>query len=184
MPPGAGHQAPALARTSVTSAPVAEPEGRVSGEHSPAPRAEQKSSESVRLPESIQYLGRLADKMFVMGRIDAAVNILGAPIAQLVAAANAGLTIDPYEIDAAGRYALRLAHETLEARWVDAAIELHLVTCRPLRVETAEQLAILRSKVPVGSASLLRRYQEKLRGHMSEMNAEDRGLSERVGKLT
>jgi hypothetical protein len=160
-----------------------EQQDRISGENTTATRPQQQSGE-IDLPESIQYLGRLADKMFTMGRIDAAVNILAGPIAQLLAATKGGLVPEMEEVDAAGRYCIKLATETLDARWVDSAIELHLVTCRPLRADTVEQFSVLRAKVPVGSSSLLRRYQEKLRGHMAGMNADDRALSERVGKLS
>src|SRR5260221_1693745 len=82
--------------------PRPEPQDRTYWER-PVPRAEQQSGEAIRLPESVQYLGRLADKMFTVGRIDAAVNILGGPIAELLSAAKSGHVPDPQEVDAAGR---------------------------------------------------------------------------------
>jgi hypothetical protein len=133
--------------------------------------------------ESIQYLGRLADKMFAMGRIDAAVKILANPMTDILTAARGGQPIEPEEVDAIGRYAMRLANETLDTRWVDTAMEIHLLSCRPMRAETVRQLAVLRGKAPLGNTVLLVRYHEKLRSHMAEMNAEERALCVRVGEL-
>ena len=59
---------------------------------------------------------------------------------------------------------VKLAGETLSGHWVDVAIELHLVACRPLREETIQQLAALRAKAPSETALSLWDYHERLRG--------------------
>lgn len=160
-------------------------ESRVPGSRRRIPAEEQTTAREAAPPQvdSIQYLGRLADKMFAMGRVDAAVKILDGRLGDLLSAARAGQLPDAHELDAAGRYAMRLANETLNARWVDTAVELHLLACRPMREDTAQQLASLRSKAPLGSTALLHRYHEKLRSNMSDMSAAERLLCDGVSRL-
>jgi hypothetical protein len=129
---------------------------------------------------ALEYAGRLADKMFTMGRVDAAQNLLQGPLEELLASARAGHQPSVEVVDAAGRYALKLANETLSGRWVDLAIELHLVVCRPLREETIQSLASLRAKAPLGTQSLLVRYHDRLRGNLASMGPSERVLYERV----
>ena len=133
--------------------------------------------------QRFEYFGRLADKMFTMGRVDAAQKLLEGHLRELLEGARAGRIPNGPLVDSAGRYAVKLAGETLSAHWVDLAIELHLAACRPLREETVQQLASLRAKVPIGSDALLRRYHERLRGNLALMTAADRVLCERVACL-
>jgi pSer/pThr/pTyr-binding forkhead associated (FHA) protein len=133
--------------------------------------------------ETFEYVGRLADKMFTLGRVDAAQKLLEGHLSGLLQSTRSGRVPSGPLVDAAGRYAVKLAGETLSGRWVDVAIELHLVACRPLREETIQQLAALRAKAPIGSEALLLRYHERLRGNLALMNGADRVLCERVACL-
>jgi len=133
--------------------------------------------------QALEYAGRLADKMFTMGRLDAAQTILAPPLEELLASARIGRIPAPPLLDAAGKYAVKLANETLSGQWVDVAVELHLLACRPLREETIQHLASLRAKGPIGSDSLLIRDHERLRGHLAAMAPQDRILCERVACL-
>jgi pSer/pThr/pTyr-binding forkhead associated (FHA) protein len=142
-------------------------------------RPEEDTSEA----QALEYAGRLADKMFTMGRVDAAQTILEPPLEELLASARLGRIPAPPLLDAAGRCAVKLANETLSGRWVDIAVELHFLACRPLREETIQQLASLRAKAPIGSDALLLRYHERLRGHLASMAPQDRILCERVACL-
>jgi len=133
--------------------------------------------------DGLEYLGHLADKMFTMGRVDAALKILSTQLEDLLRGSRAGNLPSPRAIDTAGRYAVKLAHETLDGRWVDICVELHMLACRPLREETIQQLALLRAKAPVGDIALLTRYHERLRTNMSTLSAGERILCERVACL-
>jgi pSer/pThr/pTyr-binding forkhead associated (FHA) protein len=133
--------------------------------------------------DAFEYLGRLADKMFTMGRVDAALKILASNLQEILSSARAGKMPAPPLVDAAGRYALKLANETLDGGWVDMAIELHLLAVRPLREETVQQLAAIRSKAPLGTDALIAQYYERLRGNMAFMAPSDRLLCERVACL-
>ena len=133
--------------------------------------------------EGLEYVGRLADKMLTMGRIDGALRILSGHLDDILVGARSGMSMDGRLVDTAGRYALKLASETLDARWVNLTIELHLITCRPLREETLQQLAALRGKAPIGDDRLILRYYERLRAERSGMTSVERLLAERVGCL-
>jgi pSer/pThr/pTyr-binding forkhead associated (FHA) protein len=133
--------------------------------------------------EGLDYVGRLADKMLTMGRIDGALRILSGHLEDILVGARSGMSMEGKLVDSAGRYAMKLASETLDARWVNLAIELHLIMCRPLREETLQQLASLRGKVPIGDDRLILRYYERLRSERSGMSSVERLLAERVGCL-
>jgi pSer/pThr/pTyr-binding forkhead associated (FHA) protein len=133
--------------------------------------------------EDFEYLGHLADKMFTMGRVDAARNILESHLNEILMGTRAGRRPSLKLLDAASRYAVKLAQETLDGRWVDAAVEMHLIMCRPFREETIQQLASLRAKAAIGSDELLTRYYERLRGNLASMSIAERILVERVACL-
>lgn len=133
--------------------------------------------------EDFEYLGHLADKMFTMGRVDAARNILESHLNEILMGTRLGRRPSIKLLDAASRYAVKLAQETLDGRWVDAAVEMHLIMCRPLREETIQQLASLRAKAAIGSDELLARYHERLRGGLASMSVAERVLVERVACL-
>jgi len=133
--------------------------------------------------DAFEYLGRLADKMFTMGRVDAARRILSSHLDDLLEGARGGRALSSGLVDSAGRYAVKLANETLDGKWVDVAIEIHLIACRPMREETVQQLFALRAKAPVGSSALIARYYEKLRANMAGHSPSERVLCERVASL-
>lgn len=133
--------------------------------------------------DAFEYLGRLADKMFTMGRVDAARRILSSHLDELLEGARGGRPLTPALVDSAGRYAVKLANETLDGKWVDVAVEIHLLACRPMREDTVQQLSALRAKAPVGSASLIARYYERLRANMAGHSPAERVLCERVASL-
>jgi hypothetical protein len=133
--------------------------------------------------EAFESSAHLADKMFTMGRVDAAVRILAPPLEQIRDAARLGRVPGPLLLDALGRYAVKLAGDTLDGRWVDLAIETHLLAVRPLREETIQKLATLRAREPIGSDALIAEYYEQLRGAMSAFSTGDCILCERVACL-
>jgi pSer/pThr/pTyr-binding forkhead associated (FHA) protein len=133
--------------------------------------------------DAFEYLGRLADKMFTMGRVDAARRILSSHLDELLEGARGGRALSPSLVDSAGRYAVKLANETLDGKWVDVAVEVHLIACRPMREETVQQLSALRAKAPVGESALIAKYYEKLRVSMAGHSPAERILCERVASL-
>jgi pSer/pThr/pTyr-binding forkhead associated (FHA) protein len=133
--------------------------------------------------EVFESTAHLADKMFTMGRAEAAVRILAPSLEEIRDAARLGRIPGPLLLDALGRYAVKLAGDTLDGRWVDLAIETHLLAVRPLREETIQKLAALRARELLGSDTLIAEYYEQLRGSMSTFTTADRILCERVACL-
>jgi hypothetical protein len=133
--------------------------------------------------ETLESAARLADRVLAAGRAQAAEQILAEPIVNILAAARSGAIPDAPTIDAFGRSALKLANATVDGRWVDAAVELHLVSGRPMRIETLRQLALLRGRARVGDDALIARYYETLRSRLSDMSPGERTLVELVADL-
>lgn len=155
--------------------------GRVTQRQSRA--SDQSEADTKAELESFEASMHLADKMFTMGRVDAAVRILETPLEQILEGARLGRVPGPLLLDAVGRYAVKLANDTLDGRWIDLAIETHLLAIRPLREETIQKLAALRAREPIGSDALIAEYYEQLRGSMNTFSAADRILCERVACL-
>lgn len=145
--------------------------------------SEQSEAESKIELEAFESSTHLADKMFTMGRVDAALRILSGPLEEIRKAARLGRVPGILLLDALGRYAVKLATDTEDGRWIDLAIETHLLAARPLREETIQKLAALRARAPIGSDALIAEYYEQLRGAMSSFSAADRILCERVACL-
>jgi hypothetical protein len=133
--------------------------------------------------DALESAGRLADRMFTMGRADAGRKILSEPLEEILGGARRGELPSPEITDAAGRLAARLAHQTLDARWIDVALELHLIGNRPLRVATLQQIVGFRAKVPGAGDALLPRYYEQLRSFASGFDSEERNLVDRIASL-
>ena len=86
-------------------------------------------------------------------------------------------------IDALGHYAVKLANATDDLHWVDAAIEVHLVAARPLRLETLRQLETLRARGPLGNDALMARYYETIRARLWSMTPDERILVSRIAEF-
>lgn len=112
--------------------------------------------------DTIESAGRLADRMFALGRPLAGRDILSDPLEQILAAARKGLAIDPSVVDSAGRSAMKLAQEMSEATWMNLALELHLLAGLAMKTETLEQLVALRKKSSTGDDELVARYHERI----------------------
>lgn len=143
------------------------------------PDSEQSTAHSA----GLDYLGRLADKMFAMGRVDAAKRILSSHLEEMLAAVKRGRTVEPKIIDLAARYSIRLAGETLEAHWVDLAVDLHISAKHTMLADNVQRLAALRAKAPIGSADLLQRYSEQLRSMRENLSPAERIIAERIACL-
>ncbi|HEX4340334.1 MAG TPA: FHA domain-containing protein [Polyangiaceae bacterium] len=157
--------------------------GRVTQPRSPSPGSAETDPDARAELEWFETTTHLADKMFTMGRVDAAVKILSGPLNEILEGARFGRLPGPVLLDVVGRYAVKLANDTSDGVWIDLAIETHLLAVRPLREDTIQKLAALRARVPIGSDVLIAQYYERLRGCMASFSTADRILSERVACL-
>lgn len=133
--------------------------------------------------EAIESAGRLAERMFALGRPFVGRDILSAPLIQILEVARDGRSLAPKTLDAAGRYAVKLAQEVFDAKWVNLAIEIHLHAGHPMKTETLEQIILLRKKAPIGDDVLFAQYHERMHALMEFMPLQARLLySELVGR--
>jgi pSer/pThr/pTyr-binding forkhead associated (FHA) protein len=132
---------------------------------------------------TLESAGRLADRMFALGRVDAGRQILAEPLLEIVGATRSGRSHDSQLVDAVGRCAMRLAQETLDGKWVNLAIEIHLAVARPLRAVTLQQLLAIRAKISVVDDALIARYYERLRSRRDTLDSTDRVLCEQIAAL-
>jgi len=135
-----------------------------------APRA------SVTDLEVIESAGLLAERMFARGRPLAGRDILSGPLNQILDAARGGGSLNTKTVDAAARYAIKLAQEVFDANWVNLAIEIHLHAGHSMKMETLEQIIALRKKAPIGDDGLIAQYYERLRALMDFMPLEEKVL--------
>lgn len=171
---------PISAIEAVSSAPPPSSEPRTRSSVVPRSDDDPAPDESTTRVEAFDYMARLADRMFTMGRADAAQRILEGRLEEILAKVARHEPVAPELVDSAGRYALKLALETLEPRWVDYTVELHIAAERAMREDVVQQLASLRAKAPLGNLDLLRRYYSLLRSRMALLTPAERLLVERL----
>lgn len=91
--------------------------------------------------DAIATLGRLADRMLVMGRIDAAERILGGHLRSLRESVGRGEKLQPKALQNATAYALKLAGASRSGAWIDIVIGIHLAHRKMLEPEVVRQVA-------------------------------------------
>lgn len=126
--------------------------------------------------ETIESAGRLAERMFGLGRPLAARDILSGPLKLVLEATRAGQAVQSEVLDAAGHHAMKLAYEACDANWMNLAVEIHVLADHPMRAETLEQVIDLRSKAPVGDDSLIRQLHEQMQKQTATMALGERML--------
>lgn len=145
-----------------------------------SPRPDQQASTRTVNLETFESAGRLADRMFSAGRPHAACRILEEPLRDICEAARHGALLDAALVDTVGRYAVKLAHEVLDARWVDFAVEIHANAGRPLRETTLRAVTLLGEKGPQLNKRLMALYNERLQSRLMSMDAAEQRLCEHV----
>ena len=134
--------------------------------------------------EVLDKLGRLADRAFAEGRIDAAERLLGEHLHGVLAGARSGRTVPPDVLRSVADYGLKLAAATGQGAWVDLVIELHMITRRPLPLPAVEVLEKLLSIAPGWDHELFLMYQAVLGGVSPGLNEADRFLCARICALS
>jgi hypothetical protein len=133
--------------------------------------------------DTLDSAGRLAARMFALGRPLVGRDILAGPLKQVLEATRTGRAVESEVLDAAGRYAMYLAQEMFDANWMNLAVEIHVLADHPMRAETLEQIIDLRAKAPVGDDDLIARFHEKMRKKAATMPLGDRLLLLELAEL-
>jgi hypothetical protein len=124
----------------------------------------------------------MADRMIAMGRNDAASRLLGDHLKGVLAKAKDGRPVPPDVLETVGVSGARLSEVTLDATWVNIALELHQHCRRPLperAIASLEQLI----KLPSLDRALLLRYKAVLRDIEPALDRKDQALVLRISKI-
>lgn len=142
------------------------------------PAGELDLSESTARCDAIVTLGRLADRMLVMGRTDSAIKVLGNHLRVIADGAARGDRPNDATVRVAAQYAMKLATASRDGRWLDYVLELHLSIGRLPEPELVRQLQKrVAEGIPIGPA-LFERYAPVVRKRMQEGDEFDRMIGE------
>ncbi|MCA9630772.1 MAG: FHA domain-containing protein [Myxococcales bacterium] len=130
--------------------------------------------------DPLDYLGRLADKMLALGRVEAAERVLGAHLREIEGLARSGAPVVATDLMLAAKYALRLAGAACAPEWANYTIRLYALARRPMPTPVSTELGALLRRIPHVDRQLMVRYQEFLAAHMHQMAPADRELCHQV----
>lgn len=91
--------------------------------------------------DAIATLGRLADRMLAMGRVDAAARILGGHLRGVREGVERGERLSARALQDMTAYALKLAGATRSGEWIDVVVAVHLAHRKMLEPEVVRQIA-------------------------------------------
>ncbi len=129
-----------------------------------------------------EVLGKLVDKMLVMGRGEEAERMLETVLKKQLVVARAAEAPDAVTEQAVD-YASRLADATGKAEWVDYAFEMYSELGAPLPADVIERLYTTLRRVKGVSLSGYRDYVEVLNGAGGRFGPRERFLVQRITNL-
>jgi pSer/pThr/pTyr-binding forkhead associated (FHA) protein len=130
--------------------------------------------------DAISTLGRLADRMLVMGRADAAIRILGGHLRTVLDAIRTHERLDDETLRGATLYAMKLAAATNDGRWIDYVVDLHLTLGRLLDPEIARQIQVRVSQGVCVDPKLFAQYKIVVHQLMESGDEFDRMIGEMI----
>jgi hypothetical protein len=133
--------------------------------------------------DALVTVGRVADRMLVMGRIDQAVLILREYMASLLDALHDREAVSEETIRAATHYALKLAAATESPQWLDYVIELHVALRRLTTPEVARVLQVRVSQGMRLDAHMLGRYKKIIQPLMTKGDEFDKMVGDMIMAL-
>lgn len=130
--------------------------------------------------DAIVTVGRVADRMLAMGRIDQAVSIMRESMAAVLDAVHDREEIAEDSIRAAIQYALKLAAATESPQWLDYVIEMHVVLRKLPEPEVAR---VLQLRVAQGlrlDPHMLSRYKKIIQPIMAKGDEFDKMVGDMI----
>jgi len=143
----------------------------------------EESSEATHQGDALELLGGVADKVLALGRGEEAERILSNYLQNMRDSARTGDLPDARNAERAAHYAVKLAHGTGKARWVDYTFDLYRILQRPLPAATVDQLYSVLRNVAGVSLPGLREYVAVLRAAQPRLGPAERFLVQRIEGL-
>jgi FHA domain len=162
------------------SAPAKETRAHETGAHPGFDGADTQRTEK---QDGILTMARLADRMITMGRSEAAARLLADHLGGVLAKAKEGRPVPADVLETVGIYGMKLTELTRDGRFLNAAVELHLVCSRPLGEKAVAGLESLIDKVESIDRALLLRYKATLRELEGTLSKGELALVERILKV-
>ncbi|MBI5535906.1 MAG: FHA domain-containing protein [Deltaproteobacteria bacterium] len=147
---------------------------------SPPADQEEEEVDTTEKCDAIATLGRLADRMLVMGRTDAAVRILGGHLRSVLDAVRRNEKLDEATLRGATQYGMKLTGATNDGRWIDYVIDLHLTIGRLMEPETVRQIQMRIAQGVCIDQKLLRQYKLVVQELMARGDEFDRMIGEMI----
>lgn len=133
--------------------------------------------------DALELLGGVAEKVLALGRGEEAERLLQTCLRSMLNRARTRGGAPDGNIEAAARFAVRLADATGKASWVDYAVELYMRAAKPLPGPVVEDLYNVLRKVAGVDRAGLREYLMVLRKNQSSYGPAERFLVQRIEGL-
>jgi FHA domain len=122
---------------------------------------------------ALQMIGVLADRLASEGDLEEAIYVVSGQLRRILQGTNSGLSILPEVAALASRYALKVAHWSRQALWVDYVVELHLSAHLLMSAATLEEFGVGTVNLLSYDRLLLAYYVEAMRSRDAEFSAEE-----------
>jgi hypothetical protein len=137
----------------------------------------------IRRAKAFQLLAGVAEKALAMGRADEAERLLAVPLSEVLEACRAGKILTPALVDAAARFASKLATATAKGAWVDFVVELYQAQARTCPALVIDELNTAVRKVSAIDLVRLRDYLALLHEKQASLGPAERFLLQRIEGL-
>jgi hypothetical protein len=137
---------------------------------------------ATRKADAFQLLGGVVDKALALGRGDEAERLLATHLKSALVQARRGIRLPPELAHSASSYALKLAHATKNAVWINYPIELHEALAVVLPIPIIDELYQQLRRVRGIDRSLLGHYLDDLKARQ-DLNATERFAVQRIEGL-
>jgi FHA domain len=122
---------------------------------------------------ALQMIGVLADRLASEGDLEEAVYVVSGQLRRILQGTNSGLLIPPEVAALASHYALKVAHWSGQALWVDYVVELHLSAHFLMSAATLQEFGVWTVNLLSYDRLLLAYYVEAMRKRDAEFSAEE-----------
>jgi hypothetical protein len=123
--------------------------------------------------DAFQALGRVADRMLVAGKYDAAIRVLAGHMRGVLEGVRAGDRIEEPIVAGSTQYAMKLAMAKLDGAWIDFVIEVHYRLKKVLPNDVVRQIAALVGQGVKVDRKLFLTYKTALRAAYGTLSVEE-----------
>lgn len=147
-----------------------------------APVVDCEAPVSTEKADGLATMARLADRMITMGRPDAAARLVGDHLRGVLTSVRQGRSVPSHVLDTVGHYGMKLTDLTRDVEYANIALEVHLLSRRPLPANAVPVLESLAARV-VLDRKLVLAYKAVLRAILPVFGKVEQDLIGRILRL-